>query len=431
MTNLGQKFGSFEEQLATQHAELLAALGTIGTKLDAMTVALGGTPTTPTATLTDVVDAIAATNTILGDVHLDTISMDQKLLRIRDALNPLGESLPLEDHSSIPWLLFRIMDAMNPSWPRPTSVPLQPAMHALLALAQVQYPNLASIHAALGNPTGDATTTALGLLSSIQYSNAGIYNSIGMSTGDDDTVIALLKKEVDCGCAQGGMASNGGSCAHPFVSSGMQLIPFSAVGGNSVIVAVWSDPLPAGISYGTLFGLTNQYAELYKADWSGWRVLVQSDEQQYADSATSTSRYPTGVWRALPAGAANYSWAVSERGSIKVTLCAPADFSTGEPFVPVEVAPITCQVPAQLYLNTGGGPHSWEGDMPTGATVVVIGAAGDGNSVVATVGDVTFPAWSGGVFGGNKYYAVQAGTHVSVVKTGGDVLYVGYCGGTS
>lgn len=351
MTNLTDKFDELQTQLANQHNALMARLGDTNAKLDELITLQGGTPPTQTVTLQDVVDAIAATNIILADVHLDTqsidqkaltirdtlsdvhldtISMDQKLLRIRDAINPIDENPPVAAKSSIVWTLYRIMDAINPVWPRPTSVPLQPALDLLLALAQIQLPKLTEIDAAIGQPAGDATTTALGLLTSIQYSNTGIYSSTGISTGEGDTVLAYLREQADCGCGSGGNSAIGGTCSDGFKSSGMQLIPFGAIGGNSVVVATWSAPLPAGIQFGTLFGLVNQYAELESSDWTGWKVLVQSDEQQYADSATSTARYPTGIWRDMPSGPGNYSWAVSERGGITVTLCAPGDFNASE-----------------------------------------------------------------------------------------------------
>jgi len=339
MSDLSAKFNALESQLDTQHTALIAALDGLGAKLDAITTALGGAPPTPTVSLADVVAAIEGTNTILGDVHLDTQSLDQKLLRIRDAINPLDETLPAEAKTSMPWLLFRLVDAIQPSWPRPTSTPAQPALSLLLALAQLQLPNLADIYAALGAPSGDATTTALGLLASIQYSNTGIYASTGVSSGPSNTILSLLAQEVDCTCAQGGNGSAGGTCAAPFTSSGMQLIPFAVGGGTNVIVAVWANPLPTGINFGSFFGLADQYAELYSADWTGWRVLVQSDEQQYADTPTSTARYPTGVWRAMPPGAGNYSWAVSDRGAITVTLCRGIDFTPAESTCETVVVP--------------------------------------------------------------------------------------------
>lgn len=351
MTDLSAKFEALESQLTTQHNAVMAALSDIGASLDAIAIALEPADP-PLPTLADVVAAIQAGNalaetsqglldnisnqsgyiaTTVGDIHLDTMSMDeklltlrdtlsdvhldtqsidQKLLRIRDAINPLDQELPTEDNSSIPWLLYRIMDAINPTWPRLTSVPLQPAVDLLLALAQLQLPNLADIEAALGTPTGDASTTVLGYLSSLQYSNAALV------TGQQQLI--------DCGCPD-----HAEGCTNPYISAGMWLAPFGLFQFESVMVATWPAP-PDGLSYGSYFGIGEDYTELHSDDWTGWTVFVESDQPQYA-ADTGPLRYPTNVWQAVPPGAGNYAFSVDNRGAIKVTLCPP-DVPPDPPF---------------------------------------------------------------------------------------------------
>lgn len=299
MSTLEEKFEAFESQVATQHTVLTTAWTATNAKLDQLIALFGGAPPTPTATLEDVVNAIGATNTILNDIHTDTISMDQKLLRIRDAINPLGESLPLEDNSSIPWLLFRIMDAINPTWPRPTSVPAQPALSLLLALSQTQLPNLAGMYSRLGD------------LSTV----------LGSPADDSQSILRWMEDIAACACSDPNAIPELVDCTDPYASTGMYLTPFSFVGYDNVNSAIWSEPLPDGISFGTTFGIGVDDTELYSDDWSGWRIYVQSSGANFAYSPTSAVRLPTNTWQSMPADAASYSFAVRGQDSIKVILC--------------------------------------------------------------------------------------------------------------
>lgn len=329
MSTLDEKFSAFEAQVGTQHTALVTALAATNTKLDTLISLFGGTPPTPTVDLADVLYAIQASNTVLAQIHLDTISMDQKLLRIRDAINPLDESLPSEAQSSMPWLLYRIMDAINPTWPRPTSVPAQPALSLLLALSQVQLPNLATIHAALGNPSGDATTTALGLLASIQYSNAGIYADTGTTTGPPRTILDLLSKQ-GSGCPCASPNATVGGCASPYRSGEMALAPWSLIPGySSLMFARFLAAPPAGVSYGTVFGIATDKTELTSSNWAGWKFYCASDQSQCSINPTSLTRYPCNTWVDMPSGAGDYAWSVSDRGGLTVTLCPPGQ-STSE-----------------------------------------------------------------------------------------------------
>lgn len=74
MSDLTGKFGSFEEQIASNHTEIMDALNTIA-------FALGAPPTTPSINLGDVVAAITITNGLLTDIFntVDSINNNASL----------------------------------------------------------------------------------------------------------------------------------------------------------------------------------------------------------------------------------------------------------------------------------------------------------------------------------------------------------------
>lgn len=299
MTDLSTKFETLQGQLLGQHTALMSVLSGIADKLDAIALAVQPQPETG-PTLADVVAALGviATNqdaqtplldnvsnqagyiaSTVGDIHLDTMSMDQKLLTMRDAIADI------------------LTEALNiTSATRATHDRLVDNLDALAAL-----------RSATGTPTGDATTTVLGYLSSLAYSNGRLV------TGQQELI--------DCGCDNSGEII--GECNDPVRSSGMWLAPYGVFGFENFIVATWAS-LPEGLEYGSIFGLEEDIAEVYNNDWSGWRVYVQSTEPQYADGM-NTNRYDTNVWRDLPPGAASYSWSVNVKGSLQVILCPPPE----------------------------------------------------------------------------------------------------------
>lgn len=349
MTNLEDKFEALETQIAQQHTALITALTATNSKLDAIIEALGGAPPTATVTLQDVIDAIGTQTAIVADIHLDTmsidgkmltirdtlddvhtdtVSIDQKLQRIRDAIAPLGESFPAEAHSSVLWSLYRIMDAINPTWPRPVGIPLQPALEQLYEMLQPTPSQLEDIWRALGQNTGDATMTVLGRLTHLELTTVAQLTSLGLlAEPAAGTVLQLLQCICDAEQRQLPIdpldPNNPDGCTEPYTSTSMWLGAFGTLwtGGN-VIIAVWAEPLPEGVTFGTTFGIGTDYTELNNDDWSGWRVFVQSDEDQYAESPTDLTRYPTNQWRPL-SGSGAKAFSVSERGSIRVYLCSP------------------------------------------------------------------------------------------------------------
>lgn len=314
---------SLSQQLAIQHNDLMQKLDQTNIKLDALLTALGAPPPTPTTTLAD----IAA---ILNAIHLDTISLDQKLLRIRNSIAPLTEAQPAETQESIHWLLYRLMDAINPTWPRPDGTALLPATQQMLAVLVPELADglqlLTQIRQALGSPTGDATSTALGLLASIQFASSGTHAAIGPISGGGQTVRELLAAQADaggCGCTTAPPPV--GSCDDLYVSSNMQFVPTSLIPGlTSVAYALWPEPAPAGLQFGTIFGTgepdNSTIRPAFGNSWTGYRLFVRSSAPSYSTDFTSPARYPTGEWRDL-SGVAEIGVIVPGGESVEAYLC--------------------------------------------------------------------------------------------------------------
>lgn len=300
MSNLEEKFEAFEAQSAVQHTALMGAVADTNAKLDALIALWGGAPPTATVSLADVLAAIQDTNAALADVHTDTMSMDGKLLTIRDDLADVHL-----DTQSIDGKLLIIRDTTS----------------NIYDFLTVPDSFVSQIQAALGTPSGDATTTALGLLSSVAYSNANISAVTGSPSLDLLSQVEYLSQIQACVCADPNAIPSLTDCTAPFTSTGIVLTPFSFVGFADVAVAVWTGPLPAGMSFGSTFGVEEDHTSLYRDDWAGWRVYVQSSEFNAAYVPTSADRYPTNTWQAFPSGPGEYSFAVRGQGSIRVVLC--------------------------------------------------------------------------------------------------------------
>ena len=287
--DLQLKFINLETVLTVQHAELIDLLTATNAKLDAIATALGAPPPSGQTTLADVLAELQA-------IHLDTTSQDAKLLRIRDAIWPLAESEPAGELDSIRWLLYRLVDAINPTWPRPTSRPVQPAL--------------------------DILTSALEPLD-LAYWN----DQIGISTGPTNNVIDLLEVLADnvlqLGPPQPPQPGENGVCANPYVSSLVQ-----SHEGRSY--AAWSGvEFPATISFTTALGLPTGVELSASAPnyWAGWSIFVYSRTATlYKEDPTSSGSFPTNTWRDLT-GDYNFPLAVNVDGShdLTVYLC-PSPF---------------------------------------------------------------------------------------------------------
>jgi hypothetical protein len=402
MSDLESKFNTFEEQVATQHTALITSLTATNDKLDTLISLFGGAPPTATTTLEDVLTAIQAGNVLLDDVHADTMSMDTKLLTMRNTLTDV--------HADTMSMDAKLLIMRN-------------TLTALYNMLYDSNPILGQIYSSIGLAVGSTLSALLTSSSSIATSNTALSAVLGSPADDTQSILRWLVDIAACACRDPNAIPVLEDCTDPFTSTGMFLTPFEFVGFENVTSAVWSAPLPAGISFGTTFGIGVDDTELYSDDWAGWRIYVQSSGYNYAYSPTTADRLPTNTWQAMPAGAASYSFAVRGIDSIKVILCPTPTV----PFVIEIVDSSACVVMHNLYEQTGGGTKTWAGTLPGNARVLRIGAAGDGNFVTGTINGTAIEGWTGYLVGDTKFYRVYGGESVSFTVAGGDYAHFMYC----
>lgn len=318
MTDLSAKFDALTTQLATQHSELMGVLSGLNTTLAGL--------------------AWPNINPMVADIAA-----------IRAAVSPAGEALPIEAHASIVWSLYRIMDAIQPMWPRAEGTEaLQPALNQILATllpdlsatatninnrlvetrdyAQLIAEATAALEYWAGTPPAGEDYKAYTLLQRIAARTGGTWESLG-TLGSPAMGTALQLLACICDATTSVLPadpldlSDPLACDTPYTSDGMLLLPWAAAGGTSQMFATFGT-LPTGLSYGTTFELADDTSELQTGDWSKWRVFVQSDQPQYSDGSgpLSLARFPTNQWRRLD-GSFPRAFSVDARGSIKVYLC--------------------------------------------------------------------------------------------------------------
>jgi len=217
----------------------------------------------------------------------------------------------------------------------------------------------------------NAMLTSLGLAESgdypsLQYKLAAILTYIANISSNTQGIASSWPQDVlnglECICDAANRAlpldptdpSLPGYCSEPTVSTGQVILPWTLIGGTSQMFAVF-DVLPPGLSYGSTFSLADDHTELDATDWTGWRVFVQSDQPQYADGADllGVARYPTNQWNALD-GTNPRAFSIDARGSIKVYLCSPD--AEGAP----DIAPGTCHD----FSPTGTNGDAYTFDIP-------------------------------------------------------------------
>lgn len=292
MSDLTGKFTTLEEQLTSQNGALLTALAAQQTSLDAINTAMSGLSTT-----------------------IASLAADASA--IREAISVTGEAAPLDAKSSILWSAYRLADAVAPSWPRPTSVPVQPAIELLrAALDTVLGINtlgpdytlqqlLVNIKENIGIPTGDATTTVLGRLQAIQRTTLTCCNS-------NDPSIA-----------------SPGACTTP-VSSISPNQGLSAYPGR--VFAVWPDLSSYGINNTDTYSLTIPNIEEYRSDWTGISLFVGSNgSHTFYLTPGGTSSFPTNQWIDLGGLGLTYAIAVNvpEGADMKAYICTDNIVTSG------------------------------------------------------------------------------------------------------
>jgi hypothetical protein len=294
--SLHNKFTALEALLAQQNAAIAALIAVTNDRLN--TIATG-------------ISALSDITTILSNIHLDTQSMDLKLLRIRDAIWPADDPEISDTRASLKWSLYRLMDATAPAWPRPTSMPLQPALDYLMAELEASlginslgtdYSVLAlllHLKDNLGIPTGDATTTVLGRLAAIQ------------------------RQQLLCCFSSDPAVADPTGCTSP-VSSVQPALADTAAPGR--LFASWPDLSSYDVSFTTTFGLTATNVEISPAvNWTGFSLFVGSKSATtFSKSPSTNGSWPTNRWLSLASdGAYPLAISVAEGQDITAYLCVP------------------------------------------------------------------------------------------------------------
>jgi hypothetical protein len=336
MTNLTDKFTTFETQSAAQHAALLAALTTMQDAAHTDVLALGALLGSLDSTLNTINGSIVALVTYLN--HL--VAMDTNLANVSSKITIINTLLQND--------YYDFLDEIRS--------------------------NSGGIVSRIGAQVAPADNSILGRLLAMQGDIHDTSLAIGTPEGAQGTALELLQDIASCVCKVAGTVPTPPThqyCDEPFTSTGIAFYPTWAGFGTGVNVAVWSAPLPSDVTFGTEFGLTEDNTELDKAGgWSGVYVWVQSSGPNFGINPLSTVRFPTNQWVALP-DVDQISISVGNGESIQVYICIPD--MTGD-----------CTLDAATVIFSDSNPGNWDsGDIDvTGVTGVWFGASshpyGDG-----------------------------------------------------
>ena len=311
---------------------------TIIARLDSILSALGTLPETPIHTFDELFDLIT-------DIHTDTMSMDSKLLTIRNYMfNPADDPIT-EDNSSLLWNLYRLRKAIAlDTFPAPAGVdPMQYTLREfwdyfysqwalLLAgtgdIRNYIYYGLLNLGLELTEPSTDYSTGSY-LRGSLNAIN-GLWGASGTPIqANNQTIIQLLYRLVNSPPVAGETGLYPiDLCGDAYISSTMALIPGVFDLYPTTLWAVFPSPPPPGITFGTVFGLGVDNSELIPdaGDWDGWRIYVASNTGNFglymgADITASAVRYPTNTWVDLAGYNEHLSVYVPGDASLRVFLC--------------------------------------------------------------------------------------------------------------
>lgn len=298
MADLTERLNEIETQLAAQHTATQTALTTISSKLDN----LGILP----SLYADLFEFLGPwASPITSEIPGLLSQINGKLSNIQQALSN--------------WEIREVIDT-----------PLRRA-------AWVQ---LGDIHNTIGLKAAGAEFT----LASLTRAQLTALNSIyARLAGLDAPWPAEVLHLLECICDATTSAkppsytdNNPLGCDEPYASTQMVFSPTLFPGWTeSLTFARFTDPLPAGLTYGDFFVIGIDETELVSSDWSEWSVYVESDQPLYSEAIIDFTRYPTNEWRQM-SGAGSRSFTVAARGNIKVYLC---------PYTPAEapvIAPGDC-----------------------------------------------------------------------------------------
>jgi hypothetical protein len=217
----------------------------------------------------------------------------------------------------------------------------------------------------VGFPTGDATTTLLGLLASVQYAlthsdagNASLYskvhsimNSLILPAIIDNTILGELEAIRLAQLATNAALSTSlppQTCASPYESIG--LMRYSLPGYTTpATAATWDEgSAPAGISF--------VGSDIAADDWSQWRVYVAARAGLFGYDASGNGRYQANKWWIF-AGSGAKRFYVDGDSNISVVICPIDDGGSGVTYVTlaggsINASTYAVQVPG--YTFEGG-----------------------------------------------------------------------------
>jgi hypothetical protein len=364
-----------------------SSLDLMNEKLDDIITLLGGAPPTPTATLDDLLAELVLIKTNTADIHTDTMSMDGKLLAIRNYIkNPAEEALE-DDYTSLMYNLMWIRRAIAaPTFAGALDYPVQTELRAFNVnndvlisttndiMLNIIYNTMVNVFTNLGISSGASPSYVYyGWLSQVLNWLAKISGSEGVPfDGGNRNIIQLLAKIADRPESTIGSGLIPDQiCFDPYVSTEMVLVPgISDPLWPSLIYAKFGATLPDGLSYGSVFGIGYDYTELIndEGDWDGWKIYVASSAANFGmytgvNTDDSLARYPTNVWVSLGGYDQHLSVFVPGVDSVKVYLCGDGwggggssggPWGGGEPTPPDEG---TCyeidSVAAEYFYNPG------------------------------------------------------------------------------
>lgn len=212
-----------------------------------------------------------------------------------------------------------------------------------------------AIHDNFGQNTGDATTTLLGLLGSVQYAltqNPAAFTtlysmiramtqSLTLPANIDNTVLGELDAlRVQTTLTNTILRPTGPTdCANPFVSNAIAFSggSFEILGvalTSPVTFAVWPTSTPSGLTISNNPAFGNIVVSA--ADWSQWQIYVASRACSFGVILTSSQRFDTNKWITL-SGDNDFRFFVDGNDCIDVYLCGGVPYIIGGGSPPVDV----------------------------------------------------------------------------------------------
>jgi hypothetical protein len=357
MSNLTEKLNSIEEQLSSQHSQVLSRLETIiqeiPSRLDTIIEKLDLLNTTlsnnvPVLDATPIVDAI---NNLRGtEPHNTLLSINEtlwdirgsepgmSLLVLRDAINNMRGVGPENSLRSINESLW------NLAGPAPGTNLTQLA-DAIVALGGGS--NLKALFE-LWNPGAGITPYNMLDAIYITLTSSGVTQSAAnailmrLIAQFDESVVAPTMKDLlmTISAQQAQLVSLGanpldvvptGICESPFVSVGTFVNPISAALASPVTVATWDFSTTADFTEGALGLPGSIFPTNEGADWSQYRVYVASSASLFSAQLGGNDRWPTNEWVVLPIVASAFFSVDHEGEALRVYICGAGDGGVDPP----------------------------------------------------------------------------------------------------